>query len=336
MAENPALEWNVLDGTRNQLEHPVTVKPIITRCSIRATYAPFIVSMDNRCIVAGQAPEVNISSDLNLLIDLSQLQYYNQWATLMLQMAASLNRSQDNRGAQDEADNHRCLPTNVFVTSNTIRATVYEQVQHYPLPCVYVSVIQPHVLFRRDERDQVFRGISFYDLKIRLPKWNTKDSLLATDCVPNKTHYFSDLIETRAGHPSLKAGIPPSFLTVTLEQCDREMSFDFGRPMKLVANQANFKTGQYLLKRSASLYGTRETASQEGDLHDAVQKRLPFRYDGVRLKTSQLVLEMPFNCRRANDDNNKDEQVVVVGGLGCLEIIYGIDPWNIGCDVQLL
>ena len=39
---------------------------------MRATYAPLMVSMEHKCIVAGQAMEINALSDLDLLLDVIQ------------------------------------------------------------------------------------------------------------------------------------------------------------------------------------------------------------------------------------------------------------------------
>jgi hypothetical protein len=171
MAENPALEWN---ARQEQPSEPsVGLTPILARCSLRVIYAPPIVSLEQQCLVAGQAIEVNASSDIQLLIDAKQIDYYIQWMNILLSAATNLSSKEQQVAG---------FPAHSFFTSNRVCVIIYTSQPDEFLPFALINLIQPHVLIKT--ADQEVHEIAVYArhsvTTTLLGRWITCQELFAS------------------------------------------------------------------------------------------------------------------------------------------------------------
>ena len=125
MAENPALEWNMV---RNAETHPldarVPVTPILSSANIRTVYAPFMVSAEQQCVVAAAALEVNAITDVDLLFDVGQLDHFRRWMQLLTDAAQDLKGDPLPSEAPSQATVPVPFGTDVFVTCGRINTYV--------------------------------------------------------------------------------------------------------------------------------------------------------------------------------------------------------------------
>jgi hypothetical protein len=123
-------------------------------------YAPPIVSLEQQCLVAGQAIEVNSSSDIQLLIDAKQIDYYIQWMNIFLSAATNLSSKEQQVAG---------FPAHSFFTSNRVCVIIYTSQPDEFLPFALINLIQPHVLIKT--ADQEVHEIAVYDIRLQLPCW---------------------------------------------------------------------------------------------------------------------------------------------------------------------
>ena len=266
MAENPALEWN---ARQEQPSEPrVGLTPILARCSFRAIYAPPIVSLEQQCVVAGQAIEISASTDIQLLIDANQINHYVQWIGILQSAAADL--SMDGEQAPG-------FPSHTFLTSNRIGIIVYTSEPEDYLPFASISLIQPHVLNKCGDQD--ITEIAVYDVKLQLPCW-ANGSPVTSCSLPDETIFPISLIETRPGQPSSVTGVPPSLFRLEITS-NHQLAVEFGRPFKLILHADNIASLQFLARQLETF--------QKSSAEDSK----PSLYRQIGLKTSQVVLEIP-------------------------------------------
>ena len=174
MVENPALEWNA----RNQgsEETPVAMTPIVARASLKIFYAPPIVSVEQQCLVAGQAMEISAASDIRLFVDLGQLEHFDRWISLLT------------KPGQSEVDDAPSHPSHAFITCNKISLVVYEFVPGETasfVPLASVLLVQPHILMKSiNERQETTLEWSVYDARVQLPCWAGEAPVSITEIVP--------------------------------------------------------------------------------------------------------------------------------------------------------
>jgi vacuolar protein sorting-associated protein 13B len=265
MAENPALEWN---ARQEQPSEPsVGLTPILARCSLRVIYAPPIVSLEQQCLVAGQAIEVNASSDIQLLIDAKQIDYYIQWMNILLSAATNLSSKEQQVAG---------FPAHSFFTSNRVCVIIYTSQPDEFLPFALINLIQPHVLIKT--ADQEVHEIAVYDIRLQLPCW-ADGSPVKSCLLPDESMYPISLIETRLGQPSIITGVPPSLFRLEIISA-RQLNVELGRPFKFILHADNISNLQYLA-RQLEAFQTKQEDSK------------PSLYRQICLKTSQMVVEIP-------------------------------------------
>lgn len=265
MAENPALEWN---ARQEQPSEPsVALTPILARCSLRVIYAPPIVSLEQNCIVAGQAIEVSASSDIHFLIDAKQIDYYIQWMNILLSSAANLSFKEEQVAG---------FPSHSFFTSNRVCVVIYASQPEEFLPFASINLIQPHALIKTGDQD--VREIAIYDIRLQLPCW-ADGSPVKSCLLPDESMYPINLTETRPGQPSSITGVPPSLFRLEIIS-GRQLDIEFGRPFKFIAHEDNICNLQYLA-RQLQTFRTEQDDSK------------PSPYRQISLKTSQMVVEIP-------------------------------------------
>ena len=189
MAENPALEWNARDepSSLSQMMARVSLTPVLTRCSVRFIYAPPIVSVEQQCIIVGEALEASASSlsELHLFIDVSQLNYYQQWVATL----------QPPKGKEDLnlVTTATQYPSHIFITCNRINAIVYQSAQSGSsltdcpyLPHCSLVLVKPHLLIKRTATAGIepLYEVATYDVRLQLPCW-TNGSPVCSSSLPD-------------------------------------------------------------------------------------------------------------------------------------------------------
>lgn len=267
MAENPALEWN---ARQEQPSEPrVGLTPILARCSFRAIYAPPIVSLEQQCVVAGQAVEVSASTDIQLTIDVHQIDYYTKWIDIFQSALVDMPRTEEEQTCG--------YPAHAFFTSNRIGLIVYSSEAEEYLPYFMVNLIEPHALIKTGEQET--REIAVYDIRLQLPCW-ANGSPVKSSSLPDDSMFPISLVETRPGQPSVVTGVPPSLVRLELVSA-RQLAIELGRPFKLILHADNIANLQFLARQLDKFQ------------MDSTEESRPALYRHIALKSSQVVVEIP-------------------------------------------
>ena len=236
MAENPALEWN---ARGRQRPPPVQLTTILSRCSIRAVYAPPIVSLLDQqqnggppVTVAGQALEINASGDIRLMLDARQVDTYRTWIDIFLRMSPAT------------AGHARPpCPAHSFLTCSRIDVVFYSSEAECGsfVPYGHLSLLEPHLVQQGDGQ----LDVSVYDLRLQLPDWSSSDGQpVRRSALPDPSAFPLALLDTKTGRPSPVSGVPPPFFHFHSTGDWMTGRLELGRPFKL-----NFQTVETLPDR---------------------------------------------------------------------------------------
>ncbi|TRY83307.1 hypothetical protein DNTS_006035 [Danionella cerebrum] len=116
-AQNPALEWNTASRIRHQQEKRVILSPIINDFSIRITAAPAVVyrkpSSAEEVLVCGHSLEMNVTSNLDLFLSVSQTHTLQQ----LLEETLNLTREETHNSKVSPAPSPPFAPPSVPMES---------------------------------------------------------------------------------------------------------------------------------------------------------------------------------------------------------------------------
>ncbi|XP_014791410.2 intermembrane lipid transfer protein VPS13B [Octopus bimaculoides] len=109
------------------------------------------------------------------------------------------------------------------------------KVSLYIVPYLYLYFSQPHTVVALQPEGQKFE-MSFYDVMVKGPSASHKLLVDANKLLPEYADFNQCWIETRAGQPHPKTGVPPSFFTLRLTDFlhkPAHVSLHMERPLKL-------------------------------------------------------------------------------------------------------
>ncbi|XP_063236346.1 intermembrane lipid transfer protein VPS13B [Bacillus rossius redtenbacheri] len=271
MSENPALEWNNLAPSDEDILPHATLLPVVSRLNVCAVLAPAVFYRDT--LVCGASLEAGATSPVHASVSLGQLRLAAALLAETLQLlgghSARARASEPRRADEPEDSGVDCadassagasrsrlsysslqvairrppprprprpgpvVPVEALLTAGTVVLALCEEAAGDMLPLLRVAVAEPHVFASRLQLSRKLQ-VSCFDLAVSCPAEER-----AVRGVPGPEHFPAPVLETKAGDPHPGTGIPPSFLTaVWSEGLGRPAGLDLelGRPTRLHAS----------------------------------------------------------------------------------------------------